>query len=94
MSAKLNIELQQSALWNVVSETVFYHNKLHLTEKIFKPIVSKQPFMLLAAPGNLKYLKSYGFKTFDHLWSEDYDNEVHDEQRYEKFRAMGAWETL
>ena len=38
-SAKLNIKLQQSALWNVVTETNFYHDKLHLTEKIFKPIV-------------------------------------------------------
>jgi len=61
------------ALWHIVTETVFYYNKLHLTEKIFKPIVSKQPFMLLAAPGNLAYLKSYGFKTFDSVIDESYD---------------------
>jgi hypothetical protein len=57
----------------VVTETVFYYDKLHLTEKIFKPIVSKQPFMLLAAPGNLAYLRSYGFKTFDGIIDESYD---------------------
>lgn len=61
------------SFWHIVSETVFYHNKLHLTEKIFKPIVMKQPFMLLASPGNLAYLKSYGFKTFDCVISEKYD---------------------
>ena len=61
------------SLWHVVTETVFYYNKLHLTEKIFKPIVSKQPFMLLAAPGNLEYLRSYGFKTFDGIIDESYD---------------------
>ena len=61
------------AFWQVVTETVFYYDKLHLTEKIFKPIVSKQPFMLLAAPGNLAYLKSYGFKTFDSVIDESYD---------------------
>jgi hypothetical protein len=61
------------AFWHVVTETVFYYDKLHLTEKIFKPIVSKQPFMLLAAPGNLAYLKSYGFKTFDSVLDESYD---------------------
>ena len=61
------------AFWHVVTETVFYYDKLHLTEKIFKPIVSKQPFMLLAAPGNLAYLKSYGFKTFDGIIDESYD---------------------
>jgi len=52
---------------------VFYYPKLHLTEKIFKPIVSKQPFMLLAAPGNLAYLRSYGFKTFEGIIDESYD---------------------
>ena len=62
------------AFWHIVTETVFYYDKLHLTEKIFKPIVSKQPFMLLAAPGNLAYLKSYGFKTFDSVIDESYDN--------------------
>jgi hypothetical protein len=61
------------AFWHVVTETVFYYDKLHLTEKIFKPIVSKQPFMLLAAPGNLAYLKSYGFKTFEGIIDESYD---------------------
>jgi hypothetical protein len=61
------------AFWHVVTETVFYYDKLHLTEKIFKPIASKQPFMLLAAPGNLAYLKSYGFKTFDSVIDESYD---------------------
>jgi hypothetical protein len=61
------------SFWHIVTETVFYYDKLHLTEKTFKPIVSKQPFMLLAAPGNLAYLKSYGFKTFDSVIDESYD---------------------
>ena len=65
--------LDVDSFWHVVTETVFYYNKLHLTEKIFKPIVSKQAFMLLAAPGNLAYLKSYGFKTFDSVIDETYD---------------------
>jgi hypothetical protein len=68
-----NDKLNVDALWHIVTETVFYYDKLHLTEKIFKPIVSKQPFMLLAAPGNLAYLKSYGFKTFDSVIDESYD---------------------
>ena len=72
-SASANIPRGNDAFWHVVTETVFYYDKLHLTEKIFKPIVSKQPFMLLAAPGNLAYLKSYGFKTFDNVIDETYD---------------------
>lgn len=70
---------QEHALWqrsflHVVNETVFYAPKLHLTEKIFKPIVSSRPFLLVAAPGNLQYLKSYGFQTFDRWWDESYDH--------------------
>jgi len=74
LSASIDIESASKCLVEVVTETVFYHNKLHLTEKVFKPIVSKNPFLLLAAPGNLAYLKSYGFKTFDRYWSEEYDS--------------------
>jgi hypothetical protein len=78
------LKFNQSALWHVVSETVFYYNKLHLTEKIFKPIFSKRPFILVAAPGNLAYLKSYGFRTFDRWIDESYDDEQDHQTRLEK----------
>ena len=71
-SADIPRVIEQS-FWHVVTETVFYYPKQHLTEKIFKPIAMKQPFMLIAAPGNLAYLKSYGFKTFDTVIDESYD---------------------
>jgi hypothetical protein len=66
--------LWQRSLLHVVNETVFYESKLHLTEKIFKPIVATRPFILVAAPGNLEYLRSYGFKTFGSWIDESYDN--------------------
>lgn len=58
---------------HVVTETCFWETKEHLTEKIFKPIVTKQPFILLGCANNLHYLKKYGFKTFDSWWDESYD---------------------
>jgi len=73
--------LNQSAFLHVVTETVFYYEKLHLTEKIFRPIVSKRPFILVGAPENLKYLKKYGFKTFDKWINEDYDLEHNHDRR-------------
>lgn len=69
------------ALFHVVNETVFYHDKLHLTEKVFQPIVCGRPFILAAAPGNLDYLKSYGFQTFDNWIDESYDNERDPDRR-------------
>ncbi len=79
------------SLWHIVTETVFYYDKLHLTEKIFKPIVMKQPFMLLGAVGNLAYLKSYGFKTFDGIIDESYDTIIDNDQRTEAVVAQIAW---
>jgi hypothetical protein len=79
------------SLWHIVTETVFYYDKLHLTEKAFKPIVMKQPFMLLAAPGNLAYLKSYGFKTFEGIIDESYDTIEDNDQRTEAVVKQLAW---
>jgi hypothetical protein len=66
-------ELMTSFL-HVVTETCYWDEKTHLTEKIFKPIVARQPFVLLGCANNLKYLRSYGFKTFDAWWDESYDS--------------------
>jgi len=79
------------SFWHIVTETVFYYDKLHLTEKIFKPIVMKQPFMLLGAPGNLAYLKRYGFKTFEGIIDESYDLIQDNDQRIEAVVAQLAW---
>lgn len=57
----------------VVTETCFWETKCHLTEKAFKPIILRQPFILLGCAYNLEYLKSYGFKTFDRWFDESYD---------------------
>lgn len=64
-----------NAFWHIVSETVYYDDKLHLTEKIFKPIVLQRPFILVGGKDNLKYLQSYGFKTFSSWIDESYDDE-------------------
>jgi hypothetical protein len=87
MSAKINITDLTSALFHVVTETVYFLPKLHLTEKVFKPIVAKRPFLLVAAPGNLEYLKSYGFRTFDQWIDESYDQETDHYIRIEKITA-------
>ena len=86
-----NRNLKIDSLWHIVTETVFYYDKLHLTEKIFKPIVSKQPFMLLGAVGNLAYLKSYGFKTFEGIIDESYDTIQDNDLRTEAVVAQIAW---
>ncbi len=81
------LKTNQSALWHVVAETVYYYDKRHLTEKIFKPITAKRPFILVGGYQNLAYLKSYGFQTFDRWIDESYDNEPDPGQRIEMIIA-------
>ena len=57
----------------VVLETLFDDNRLHLTEKTLRPIACGRPFMLMSTHGSLQYLKDYGFRTFDGLINETYD---------------------
>lgn len=66
-------ETQESFVY-VVTETCYWETKCHLTEKIFKPIVSRMPFILVGCAHNLEYLKSYGFRTFDKWFDESYDS--------------------
>lgn len=84
LSANIQLEDLTSALWHIVTETVYFLPKLHLTEKTFKPIIAQRPFILVAAPGNLAYLKSYGFRTFDRWIDESYDLETDNYIRIEK----------
>jgi hypothetical protein len=65
----------------LVTETVYNGRRHHLTEKTFKPICMQMPFVLVSTAGSLQYLRSYGFKTFDGLWDESYDNELDDGKR-------------
>jgi hypothetical protein len=65
-------ELMKSFVF-LVTETCFFQTKTHLTEKIFKPIVLRMPFVLAGCAHNLEYLRSYGFRTFGDYWDESYD---------------------
>jgi hypothetical protein len=63
----------QSTEIEVVLETLFDDERLHLTEKSLRPIACRQPFILMATHGSLQYLRDYGFQTFDSVWDESYD---------------------
>lgn len=76
-------ESAESLLY-LVTETVATGRRHHLTEKTFKPIALGMPFIIVGTQGSLKYLRSYGFKTFGCCWDESYDDEPDDQLRYKK----------
>ncbi len=63
----------ENSLINIVSETFFFDKPIHITEKTFKPIAFKQPFIMIGSHGSLRHVKDLGFKTFSEFWNEDYD---------------------
>jgi len=73
LSAAYNPDNYKESAIDVVLETVFDQQKIHLTEKILRPIACGKPFILISEKGSLDYLKYYGFKTFDNLIDESYD---------------------
>lgn len=50
------------------------HTPVFVTEKTFKPLAFRHPFIVYGQRHTLRFLKDLGFATFDHLWDEGYDN--------------------
>jgi hypothetical protein len=85
----------QNSLISIVTETNFTESEVTLTEKSFKPIKEKHPFMIIGATGTLKAIRSMGFKTFSEFWDESYD-EIHcPTERMKRLAAVqeqiGSW---
>jgi hypothetical protein len=57
----------------VPTETVYFGQRQHLTEKTFKAIALEMPFVLVAPAHSLQYLREYGFRTFAPYIDETYD---------------------
>ena len=64
----------------VVRETLF-RNDTFITEKTWKAIAMKKPFILVGSLHTLRYLKELGFRTFDTWIDESYDNETNLQKR-------------
>lgn len=65
--------------FSLITETAFneeHETACFLSEKIFKPMLCHQPFVLVGHPTSLAWLKKLGFRTFDRWWDEAYDDMV------------------
>jgi hypothetical protein len=54
---------------DIITET-FVDYTVYVTEKIYKPIIMKQPFMILGSCRTFEFLRKNGYKTFDHLYND------------------------
>ena len=69
---------------SVVTEVLFDHDSIFLSEKILKPIWNLHPFIVASVPFTLKKLKELGFKTFEPFIDESYDKEKNHVERMNK----------
>lgn len=96
-SADFDLEDYEATQIEVVLETLFDDHRLHLTEKIFRPIACGQPFILASTQGSLQYLRSYGFQTFSDVWDESYDLIEDPTQRLDAItdlmQTISQWDT-
>lgn len=78
----------QDSLVYVPTETVYFGQRLHITEKTFKAIALEMPFVLMAPAGSLEYMRGYGFQTFAGIFDESYDEETDDIRRIERVTQL------
>jgi len=71
----------QQSFVNLVSESTVNFPYPCVTEKTFRPILTKRPFIIIGDRGCLDVVKKLGFKTFDSLWDESYNNIHHPGER-------------
>jgi hypothetical protein len=62
--------------FSIVAETAVElpEQSMFITEKTFKPIAFRHPFLIFGLPFTLKYLREQGFETFENLFDESYDS--------------------
>ena len=87
----------EDSYFSIVTETMFYkrsdpewasgyttaEDDMFITEKTYRPIALKHPFILLAYPHTLKELRKRGFKTFHPFIDESYDDLEAASERFE-----------
>jgi hypothetical protein len=69
---------------DIINETRFAQPTANYSEKVYQAMQYMKPFILVAPPKTLEYVRSMGFKTFDEFWDESYDDETNHSERLAK----------
>lgn len=77
--------------YSIVAETNFENHYNFYTEKIVKPIMAKRLFVAIAGQHYLKNLHTFGFRTFDGIIDESYDNEPDPHLRWTRAMEQVNW---
>jgi hypothetical protein len=70
------LKTYEESYFNIVTESCYLFNEIHITEKSIKPFYFYQFPLFLSSYNHIKYLKErFKFDMFDDVINHDYDNE-------------------
>jgi hypothetical protein len=87
------INIYQKTAYSLVAETNALNSFNFYTEKIVKPILARRLFVVVSGQHYLKNLRRLGFKTFDRIIDESYDNAEDNETRWRMAMEQVEWLT-
>jgi len=59
------------------------YSSIFISEKTYKCLAVKHPFVIFGRPGTIKGLHKLGFKTFSPYFNESYDDVIDDDERFD-----------
>jgi hypothetical protein len=74
LSQVVPISIYNQTAYSIVCETNYDNHYNFYTEKIVKPILAERLFIVFSGQYYLRNLRSLGFKTFDGIVDETYDD--------------------
>ena len=88
MSFIIPEKIYKNTWYSLIAETNFEEYKF-ITEKTAKPLFAKRIFICFGSQGHLSFLRELGYKTFDSIIDESYDNEPDHVKRFKM-----AWQQV
>jgi hypothetical protein len=82
LSQVIPVDIYNQTAYSLVAETNASNDYNFYTEKIVKPILAERLFLAVAGQHYLKNLQRMGFRTFDSVLDESYDNVADDIVRF------------
>lgn len=82
LSQVVPFSIYNQTYYTVVAETNFWNHFNFYTEKIVKPLMAGRLFVVIAGQNYLANLRCLGFRTFDNVIDESYDQEPDPETRW------------
>lgn len=77
-------QIFQNTYYSILTETLGTGNNFFLSEKTIKAMFARRVFVVFGIRHYLKHLRELGFQTFEGVIDESYDDEPHDEIRFQK----------